>query len=331
MSSYRAVVLESRGGLDRLVVKELPMVVPGPGEVRIRVRATGAGSTDVTMRTGYYPFRPPFPFSPGYEVVGEVDVLGDGVTSLTVGQRVCALVVHGGQAEYLVREAEHFVPVPEDLDDADVVALILNYVTAYQMIHRTAAMKRGESALVTGANGGVGTAALELLRELGVRAVGAASKSHFDLVRALGGEPIESRAAPIAEQTKALVPAGVDASFDGLGGAGTTACIDATRRGGIVVGYGFMTAKSTLGALPGFFSLFVTGRLRGRRGAFYGITGLYRKDKTPFKEDLPKLFELLRAGKIAPRIATKLGLLEGRRAQEMLESGGIQGKIVMLA
>src|ERR1700733_3383062 len=145
-NTYRAVLLQGKGGLDQLQEVELPLTAPKRGELRIKVRATGAGSTDVIMRTGYYPYRPPFPFSPGYEVVGDVDALGEGVTGFTVGQRVCALTVYGGAAEYLTREAEHFVPVPEGLDDAEVVALILNYITAYQMIHRFSELKAGGSA-----------------------------------------------------------------------------------------------------------------------------------------------------------------------------------------
>jgi NADPH:quinone reductase-like Zn-dependent oxidoreductase len=331
MVTYRAVVLEGKGGLDRLVVKDLPRVDPGPGEIRIRVRATGAGSTDITMRTSFYPYRPPFPFSPGYEVVGEVDAIGEGVEGLSMGQRVCALTVHGGQAEYLVREADHFVPVPDGLDDADVVALILNYVTAYQMIHRAGKAKKGQSALVSGANGGVGTAALEILRLLGARVIGAASRKHFELVRDLGGEPIESRARPLGEQVRMLVPDGVDVSFDAMGGAGTREHTDATKKRGIVVGYGLMAAPSLLPFLRGLVAIYVGTRLAGRRGTFYGITALYRKDRRPFKEDLPKLFELLRAGEIKPRIATRLGLLDGVKAQEMLERGGVQGKIVLMA
>jgi len=287
------------------------------------------------MRKGRYPYAPPFPLVPGYEVVGDVDAIGDGVTGFAVGQRVCALIVHGGQAELLVREAAHFVPVPDGVDDADVVALILNYATAYQIIHRVAAMKPGQSALVTGANGGVGSAALELLRPLGGKVLGAASPKHFDFVRNLGAEPIEARGAPLDQAARKILPDGVDVALDGLGGAGTAACIRATRRGGQVVGYGFMATTtaagrfSTAGVARGFASLYVGARLRGRRGRFYGITQVYRRDPEPFKADLSKLFELLRAGTIHPRIAARLPLLAGAAAQQLLEAGGLQGKIVL--
>jgi NADPH:quinone reductase len=320
-----------RGGLDQLQEVELPLHAPRPGEVRIRVRASGVGATDITKRTGRYLFAPSFPFVDGYEVVGDVDTLGEGVTGFTPGQRVAALTVYGAWAEYFTRDAQDFVPVPEGLDDAEVVALILNYATAYQMIHRQAALPPGRTALVTGANGGVGTALLELLRAHGCRALGLAAKKHFDYVRELGGEPIESRTKPVDVAVREVLPEGVDAAFDGLGGKGTRACIRATRRGGLVVGYGFMAARGAFAMARGMASLYVGARLAGRRGTFYGITYLYRKDKRPFKEDLAKLFELLAARRIAPRIATRLPLLAGREGERLLEAGGVSGKIVLLA
>lgn len=333
-TTYRAVMLNGKGGLDQLVDKEFTLEPPKPGELRVKVRATGAGSTDVTMRTGYYPYRPPFPFVPGYEALGTVDAIGDGVESFQVGQRVCALTVHGGYAEYLTRSAEDFVGVRDGLDDAEVVALILNYVT--QMIHREAKLQPGQTALVTGANGGVGTALLELLAAHGVRAIGAVSKKHEKLVTELGGTPVPSRGVPLDASVRAIVPEGVDAAFDVLGGAGTGECVRATKRGGVVVGYGFMATQvngvpSNWLVLRGYLSLIVGAFLRGRRGTFYGITAVYRKDKGPFREDLPKLMDLLEAGKIKPRIASRLPLLAARRAQEMLLDGGLEGKIVHLA
>ncbi|HTQ48782.1 MAG TPA: zinc-binding dehydrogenase [Polyangiaceae bacterium] len=335
MTTYRAIMLQGKGGLDRLEDVSLPLTEPGPGELRVKVVATGAGSTDIMMRTSKYLFAPPFPFVPGYELVGTVDAIGAGVTGFTVGQRVAALTVHGAFAEYLVRSADDFVPVPEGVDDAAALSVILNYVTAYQMIHRSAKMAPGQTALVTGANGGVGTALCELLRLHGVHAIAACAPRHFDAVRALGAEPIPSREGPVDAAVHLVVPQGVDAAFDIVGGAGTRECIRATKRGGIVVGYGFMGATrkgkpSTLLTIRSFVALYVGTRLVGRRGTFYGITALYRKDKQPLKEDLPRLLELLRAGKIRPIVAHRLPLLAARRSQELLMAGGVVGKIVML-
>jgi NADPH:quinone reductase-like Zn-dependent oxidoreductase len=288
------------------------------------------------MRRGRYLFAPAIPFVPGYELIGDVEAVGPGVTELRVGQRVAGLVVHGGYAEKIVRPARELVPVPAGLDDGEAVALILNYVTAYQSIHRTARVRAGESALVTGANGGVGSAALELLRLAGVKAYGAAGRAHHDLVRSLGAIPIEGRDAPVDEGVRRLVPAGVDAAFDGLGGRFVAPCVRATRRGGIVVGYGFSGASrghtpSMTALARGMASLFLGAPMSGRRGRFYGITALYRRDPQPFRDDLTTLFGLLAAGEIRPRIAARLPLLAAREANERLERGGVEGKIVHLA
>ena len=336
MSSYRAVMLTGAGGPEVLVETELPVVEPGAGEVRVAVRATGAGATDLMMRAGKYRFAPKLPFVPGYEVVGDVAALGAGVTGLAVGDRVAALTVHGGYAEQLVRPARDFVRVPAGLDDGEVVALILNYVTAYQAIHRVARLAPGQTALVTGASGGVGSALLELLRLHGVRAIAAASPARHAYVRGLGAEPIDGRAGDLAAAVRQVVGGGVDAAFDGLGGRHTATCIRATRRGGVVVGYGFVGATTAAGApsglaaLRGMAALFVRAPLSGRRGRFYGITLRYRKDPQPFHDDLQALMGLLGAGAIHPRIARRLPLLAAREAQALLERGGVEGKLVHL-
>lgn len=330
--TYRAVRLKGKGGIEQLEDVELPLVDPGPGELRVTVRACGVGLTDVIMRRGYYPYAPAFPFVQGYEVVGVVDAIGAGVTGFAIGDRVAALTVHGGYAESLVRGAEHFVKVPSGLDDAEVAAVILNHVTAYQMIHRVAKLRAGQSALVNGASGGVGLALLELMRAHGVNAIGAASSKSHALVRAMGATPIEGRSEPVDRGALAVIPSGVDASFDGIGARQTGQLVTATRRGGTVVGYGFTGAMgSNLETLRGALALFVGAPLRGRRSSFYGITQWYRNDPAPFREDLPKVLAMLGEKKIAPRIVERLPLLDGKKAQQRLESGSVAGKIVLVA
>src|SRR6187399_1343530 len=125
-ATYRASVITRRGGPEVLEVQTLPVPEPRAGEVRVRVRATGVGSTDVMMRRGSYLYAPRLPFVPGYEVVGVVEALGAGVNELCVGQRVAAITVWGGYGEVVVRNAAEFVPVPDGCDDAAVVALVLN-------------------------------------------------------------------------------------------------------------------------------------------------------------------------------------------------------------
>jgi NADPH:quinone reductase-like Zn-dependent oxidoreductase len=328
-ATYRAVMLMKKGGPEVLQAVELPVEHPGRGQLRVRVRAAGVGATDLIMLAGNYPFAPKIPFVPGYEAAGEVDAIGAGVTGFDLGQRVAALTVYGGFAELLVREAEHFLPIPAGVSDRDAAAVILNYVTAWQMIHRVAKVRPGQTALVTGAAGGVGTAALQLLRLAGVKTYGAASASKHALVRSLGATPIDYRAGPLDRLIRAFEPRGVDYAFDAVGGANIGPCIGALRRGGTVVGFGFMGAGGMLSKLVMFANLFIGARLRGRRGTFYGITALYRRDPKPLREDLPKIFALLAEQKIDPLVARTFALLEARQAIELLATGSVEGKIVL--
>lgn len=327
--TYRAVMLTKKGGPEVLQVVELPVEAPGPGQLRVRVRAAGVGSTDLIMLTGSYLYAPKIPFVPGYEVAGVVDAIGAGVTGFEVGERVAALTLYGSFAELLIREAEHFLPIPEGVSDRDAAAVILNYVTAWQMIHRVAKVQPGRAALVTGAAGGVGTAALQLLRLAGVKTYGAASAPKHELLRLLGAVPIDYRAGSIDRLMRAMEPAGVDYAFDAVGGANTSRCIGALRRGGTLVGFGFMGASTKLSQLAMFANIFVGARLRRRVGTFYGITMLYRKDPRPLREDLPKILALLAAKKIDPLVQTTFPLVEARQAIELLASGSVEGKIVL--
>ena len=328
--THRAVMLTKKGGPEGLHIVELPSEPPGEGQLCVRVRAAGVGSTDLILLAGNYRYAPKIPVVPGYEIAGVVESIGAGVTGFKVGQRVAALTVYGGFQELLVREAEHFLPIPDGVSDRDAAAVILNYVTAWQMIHRVANVRSGQTALVTGAAGGVGTAALQLLRLAGVKTYGSASASKHDTLRSLGAIPIDYRAAPIDRLMRALEPDGVDCVFDAVGGANIGPCIGALRRGGTLIGFGFMGAPGLLSQIAMFANVFLGSRLRGRLGKFYGITMLYRKDPKPFREDLPKIFALLADKKIEPLVNRTFPLLEARQAIELLASGAVEGKIVLI-
>jgi NADPH:quinone reductase len=328
-ATFRAVMLTKAGGPDVLHCVELPIEQPGSGQLRVRVHAAGVGSTDLLMLAGKYTYAPKMPFVPGYEIAGVVDAVGAGVTGFEVGQRVAALTVHGGFGELIVREAEHFLPIPDEVSDVDAAAVILNYVTAWQMIHHVAKVQPGQTALVTGAAGGVGTAALQLLRLAGAKTYGAASAKKHEVVRKLGATPIDYRAGSLDRLTRALEPKGVDHVFDAIGGANISLCIGAARRGGTIVGYGFMGVAGTLATLAMFVNLFAGARLRGRHGKFYGITLLYRKNPKLLREDLPKIFALIAEKRIDPLIAATFPLLAARQAIELLATGSVEGKIVL--
>jgi NADPH2:quinone reductase len=330
--TYRAVMLTGRGGptaLNVLEVVDLPVEKPGPGQLRVRVQAAGVGSTDFNVLGGSYLFAPKIPFVPGYEIAGVVEALGPDVEGFEIGQRVASLTVHGGFGEMLVREADDFVPIPDGVSSRDAAAVILNYVTAYQAIHRIGKAKAGQTALVTGAAGGVGTAALQLLRLAGVKTYGAASAGKHGTLRALGAVPVDYRAGRLDLLVRALEPGGVDLVLDGVGGSMIGPCIGALRPGGRLVAYGFMGVDGALSTAAMFANIFLGSRLRGRRGSFYGITALYRRDPRPFREDLPKIFSLLADKKIDPMVTKTFPLLEARRALQLLASGTVEGKIVL--
>jgi NADPH2:quinone reductase len=329
VATYRVVMLTKPGGPDVLQVVELPIEQPGPGQLRVRVLAAGVGSTDLSMLAGNYPYAPKMPFVPGYEIAGVVDAIGPGVAGFEVGQRVAALTVYGGFGELLVREAEHFLPIPDEVSDVEAAAVILNYVTAWQMIHRTAMVRAGQTALVTGAAGGVGTAALQLLRLAGVKTYAAASAKKHGTVRKFGAIPIDYGAGPIDRLLRALEPQGVDFVFDAVGGANIGLCIGAARRGGTIIGYGFMSAPGILATLATFANIFIGARLRGRRGTFFGITMLYRKNPKPLHEDLPKIFALVAERNVDPLVSATFPLLAARQALELLATGSVEGKIVL--
>src|SRR5215469_3638320 len=208
------VVITGVGGPEvlKLVEEELP--TPGPREVRVKVLAAGVAFADVLMRHKLYPAAPPFPFAPGYDIVGEIDAIGDGIGEFQLRQRVAALTMVGGYSQYTLVPAAHLVPVPGRVDPAEAVSLVLNYVTAYQMLHRIAALRAGQTVLIHSAAGGVGTSALQLGKIAGLNMFGTASQPKHDLVSALGAVPIDYRSENFVQRIRQLVPEGLDCVLD---------------------------------------------------------------------------------------------------------------------
>jgi len=275
------------------------------------------------------------PFTLGYELVGRVDAVGEGV-SLAPGARVAALTVYRANADWALVRAEELVPVPDALDAGEAVALVLNYVTAYQMLHRVVEARGGETLAASAAAGGVGTALLQLAKLAGARIFGIASASKRARVEAEGGMFVD-RTGDWRAEIRSAAPNGVDAAFDSIGGPFLGKMRTLVRRGGWLVPYGFsgliqngrVHRTAGWGTFARAFALYPLIP-DGRRVHFYGITARFRKDPAPFREDLAQLFALLGARKIAPVIAARLPLEEIRRAHELVERGEVQGKIVIV-
>jgi NADPH:quinone reductase-like Zn-dependent oxidoreductase len=327
---YKSVIATKRGGPEVLQVIENDLREPAAGEVRIKVLAAGVGQTDINYRYGYSPLSPKVPFVPGYEVMGIVDAIGEGVTKVAIGDRVSALTGYGSYTEMIYLGQEHLVQVPQNLNPGDVVTVVLNYMTAYQMLYRVAKVKAGDKVLLIGASGGVGTALLQLGKLAGLKMFGTASPNKQGLLTKLGATLIDYHTQDFVEVIYQAEPNGIDFVFDGMGGEYGDRGLTVLKRGGKLVAYAAPVGLLTL--FQGLIKLvFINIRPNGHSAEFYGITALYMRDKKPFREDLPQLFKLLGEGKIKPIIAAKFPILEAKKANELLESGQVVGNLVLLA
>lgn len=327
---YGRMVCTRLGGPEVLAYVEEELREPGAGEVRVRVLAAGVSWADCMMRRGTYPGQPKPPFTPGYDVVGVVDKVGEGVGGLKEGRRVAALMVRGGYAEYVYAPEGEWVEAPEGVDAASEVALVLNYVTAYQMLHGIVlrggeTAQAGERMLVHSAAGGVGTAVLELARIAGVKTIGTASKGKHEVLRRLGCEAVDYRARRFEEAVKEWAAEGVEAALDPVGGWHWVRSRRCVKRGGAVVAYGSQGAG--MAADVACAVILMMGR--GKKFVFYSITKEKERRPEKFRADLGALFGMLERGGIRPVIA---GVLPWRRAAEanaMLERGAVEGKLVL--
>ena len=187
---HRRIIVTHYGGPDELRVVEEECPEPKDGEVRVKVLAAGVSLPDVLMREGIHPETPRLPFTPGWDLVGVVDRAGDGVSGIEPGEFVAALPICGAYAEFVCLPRRELVPVPSGLEAAEAVSLVLNYVTAFQMLHRSAKVRPGQRVLIHGASGGVGSALLQL-------------GTLFDLLQQQKIKPLIAQRFPLAEARQA--------------------------------------------------------------------------------------------------------------------------------
>ncbi len=327
----RAVQVARFGDADGLQVVDAPMPTAGPGQVRVRVLASSMEYTDTLIRRHLYPwvFRRP-PFVMGYDVVGEVDQLGGDVSDFRIGDCVADMTVLGSNAAYCTLRADRVTLVPPGVDPAEAAALILSWTTAYQLLHRAARVRRGQRALVQGAAGAVGQALLVLGKAAGLELWGTARGEHAALVRELGGMPIDYR----REDFGRVVAGGFDVVFDGIGEDGYRRSFAALKRGGLLCAYGYTAGaqarRGMLTMLMWAARLFLWGWMPGgKRTSGYSINVMRARHPDWFREDLARLFALLASGAIRPRIAARISFDEVAEAHRRLETGGLDGKLVL--
>jgi NADPH:quinone reductase len=328
----RVVQIRRFGGPDGLEVVDAPLPMAGRGEVRVRVLASSVVYTDVVIRRHLYPqtisLQPPFVL--GYDVVGEIDQLGQGVTGFALGDRVADMTVVGSNAAYRTLRADDLTRVPAGVDAAEAATLILSWTTAYQLLHRAARVQRGQRVLVHGAAGAVGQALLTLGRMAGLELWGTARGDHAALVRELGGKPIDYQ----REDFTSVLPGGFDIVFDGIGDDGCRRSLAALKRGGLLCAYGYTAGvqahRSMSAILTWTARLYLLGWLpRGKRIYFYSINWMRARHPDWFREDLERLFGLLANRLIQPRVAARISFDEVAEAHRRLEAGGLEGKLVL--
>jgi NADPH:quinone reductase-like Zn-dependent oxidoreductase len=336
MTKYKSISVFERGGPQVLKIVENDLRPPAAGEACLKVLAAAVSRPDVTARRGEAlysgtPLEQKLPFTPGYAVIGEVTVLGEGAHSVSIGDRVGALTVIGGYTEYLYWRSDRLIPMPASLDPAQAVPLILNYLVAYQVLHRSARVKAGEKALIIGASGGIGTALLQLGQLAGLEMYAVASQTKQIILLEYGATPIDYRTQDIAQVIRRLEPEGIDVILDGMMRLETIRrCLPLLRRGGRMVSFGEPAG------LPELFRILATVLKTnlvpdGRSFKLYGTSTYFLGNRKPYLEDWASLFDLLEKGKIMPIIAARYPLLEAAQANALLESGQVVGNVVLVA
>lgn len=333
---YKSVVATRLGGPEVLEVVENELRIPTAGEARIRVQAASVCRPDITARTGEALYsgtplgRKP-PFVPGYAMVGIVDAVGDGVTAVAVGDRVGALMVVGGYSEYVYWRADRLFPAPASLDPAEAVTLILNYIVAYQTLHRSAKVKPGDTVLIVGASGGIGTALLQLGTLSGLKMYGLASPAKHAIVAECGAIPIDYHHPDWMQQIRQAEPAGLDATITGVMSMRyVRAGLSLLRNRGTLVAFG---EPDGFGTLFRVLATAITSRLSPARKSIrlYGTSFYFIGDRDPFLHDWALLFDYLTQGKIKPVIDQKFPILEAARANALLDSGSVTGNLVLVS
>ncbi|MFJ8044299.1 medium chain dehydrogenase/reductase family protein [Kitasatospora sp. NPDC096147] len=333
------VVLPGVVAPEGLEIRRGEVPAAGPGQIVIAMEATGVSFAEQQMRRGRYYDQPPFPFVPGYDLVGRVLTTGQGVDPALAGRRVAALVKVGGWASHVVVDARDAVQVPDGLTAAEAETAVVNGITAWQMLHRKARVRAGQTVLVHGASGGVGSVLVQLARAAGVRVIGTASARHHDALRELGVVPVDYRAGDVPARVRELAPGGVDAVFDHLGGRSVTDSWRLLAPGGTLVAYGSASTRDDSGSkqwpvLKILARVWLWNGLPNRRRAhFYNIWAgralATDRFRARLRADLTEVFAAVRRGDVTARIAATLPLDRAAEALRLAESGTVTGKIVL--
>lgn len=312
----KAIIFSEFGAVDVLKVSELPDPLPGPGEIRIRIRAAGVNPVDGKIRRGLLQQRIPhmFPVIPGWDASGEVDMLGGDISRFRIGDRVYAycrkpVVQFGTYAQYVILPEQNAAAMPSSMSFEEAASVPLAGLTAWQSLFGAGELKNGETVLVHAAAGGVGGFAVQLAKSCGATVIATARAQNHAYVRSCGADQvIDYTQGDFREAVRQLCPGGVDLAFDTVGGSVQAASADIVRQGGILVSILAFTDEAAL-------------RARGVNTRYVFVS--------PSGEELNQLTRLIDGGRLRSRLSRVLPLTEARVAHELIESNHTVGKIVL--
>ncbi|MFN7179678.1 NADPH:quinone oxidoreductase family protein [Hyphomonas sp.] len=327
----KAVLSKTVGGPEALVIEDVAVPVPGKNQVLIQVKACGVNYPDVLIIQDMYQFKPPRPFSPGGEVSGIVSAVGEGVSHVKAGDRVLASTGNGGMAEYCLAAAHGVMPIPDGMPFEEAAAFLMTYGTSYYALKDRADPKPGEKLLVLGAAGGVGIAAVELGKAMGLEVIAAASsQDKVDFCLGKGADkglvyPREldkDAQKKFAEDIKAVSGGGVDIVYDGVGGNYAEPAVRAMNWEGRFLVIGF---PAGIPKLPLNLTLLKSCDVRG---VFWGAA--VARDPKAHAQNCKELFDLYKAGKIRPHVSNSYPLDKAPDAIRELQDRKAQGKVVVV-
>lgn len=332
------IVVRQFGGIEVLEVTEATLPTPPPGHARLKVLAIGVGFTDLMARAGEYILQRKVPFTPGYELVGEVvDYRGDGSGQdpdwVTPGTRVAvALPKMGAYSGYVVLPSWLLVPIPDDLDPNVAATIPLDYLTAVSLLETHGRVGEGDAVLIHGASGGVGQALSQLGRLKGLRMYGTASAAGSEERLARNGVRfIDYRRQDFETVIRGREPDGIRAVFDHIGGANLRKGYRLLAPGGVLVSYAFvgrpghMVADTVWGAVR----VKLRGLRPGKRAALCMVPNELKSDHKWYRQSLRRLLEMAHNGDIQAEVGATFRLSEAAEVHGALERRGITGKVVL--
>ncbi|MBT5392063.1 MAG: zinc-binding dehydrogenase [Euryarchaeota archaeon] len=334
----RRVLITKAGSPSVLKIEQMDMPSPAAGEVCIEVHYAGINFADTLMRLGLYQPRPVYPFTPGYELSGIIHSLGDGVTEYAIGQRVVAAVPTGAQSSHISVKVSRVIPIPDEMGLDAAAAMPVTYLTAHHMLHYLGHLKQGETVLIHGGAGGVGTAALQICQWAGIDKVWAtASGSKSEIIKSFGGIPIDRHNQDFTEIIKQATDGrGVDHILDPIGGDNLSRSLSVLAEGGRLYTYGMSAAapsskRSLIRAFlawrktPKFDPLKLMTRNRGVFGVHMGTW----KDEDAMSEQLYRILEGIKLGKLVPVIDSIFDAEQVADAHQHLHDAKNIGKVLL--